>query len=271
MQPIMRRILSASIFTIFAIYAAAQSGVGGGGQTNVSGGGSSGGSPTAGAQGFSGVINGAASAYNLQSGFQAFGCTITNGSPNVACTDVTFTTAMIGWLFHATNGGGCCLNQVGSVYLFGLNGGAENTIIGCSPSCPSGTAIVSTNATASATPTPPNSAIVTFGPDMTTTLTAMTTAGNAGVNCLPILLPGGIFLSKQPQFNYSTCQLPIQGPGDRQDIIWGYGAFSSMIAPTQDFNFAACTFGASGKGCFASAQGTRLREWGESIDRNTAC
>jgi hypothetical protein len=274
-----------------ALWAAAQSGVGGGGQSNVSGGGTGGPaivssltlpctngtavSLTTGAVGLYVCVNGvwvfsgndggnyiSAVAYSVQPGLQAFDCTFTSGSPNVSCTNTTFTSAMIGWLVHGTNG--CCgsTNQIGSIYEFPLNAGAENTIIGCSPSCPSKTAILSSNASNTVNPGATNGSILTFGPDMTTAITTMTTAvwntPTTFPDCPVIILPGPVVLTKSGQFNSATCKMPVQGNNDTQGSVQGWNGFAAQLAPTQDFNFATCTGGGSPASCFFGIQGIRL-------------
>jgi hypothetical protein len=203
--------------------------------------------------------------YNMAPGSQIFGCTITSGSPNVSCPGFTFTSAMIGWLVDATNG--CCGvgNQIGSVYSFNLNSSAENTIIGCSPSCPSTTAIISTNAAHNVSS---GSSIVTIGPDATAGATAVTAAlnspTNTGAQCPPVVFGGGIYMVRQAEFNLNGngCHLPVEGSGDTQAYFFGWGGLGSMIHPTQDFSFTSCTGGGSGKGCFFSGHGIHIQSLG---------
>jgi hypothetical protein len=166
---------------------------------------------------------------------------------------------MIGWLAHAT---GVASLGSGAAYVSALNAGAETTIIGCSPSCPSKTAILATNNTS----TVASGGAFTFGPDDTTALQNLFTAAwntpTTAPNCLAVILSGGVFLTKQPQGNTATCKMGSSGPNDTQAAVVSWSAFSGMLAPTQDFNFAGCTGGTSGKVCFWGVVGVRIQNVG---------
>jgi hypothetical protein len=209
-----------------------------------------------------GVIFGAS--FGLVPGFIAWDCGVTSGSPNVVCTNTTFTSANIGWLAHAT---GPNTTGAGGPYLTTLNGGAETTIIGCSPSCPSHTAILATNNNT----TVGSGVAFTTGPDMTANLTSLFSAAwntpTSAPNCLAVVLSGGIYMTKTGQGNTATCSMQSSGSGDTQAAVVSWSSFSGMLAPTQDFNFTtgagqSCGGGISNNTCFWSVQGIRLQNVG---------
>src|SRR5271154_6884516 len=141
-------------------------------------GGSSSGSRT-----FSGgtVLDVTQSPYNVKTGFIAFDCGWTNTQSTVTCTTTTFTSAEIGWVMFGTSG--CC----GAQNLFaGTTTMPVGTITGCSPSCPSHVATVSSTANATTSQFATfgflGASIFGFGPDMSTNLATAFTAAIAGPN-----------------------------------------------------------------------------------------
>lgn len=212
------------------------------------------------------TINVSAAPYNMTGGYQIYDAAITSTSPNVTSTGFTFTSAMVGWLAHYTNcAGSPC---TGSVYEFPLNGGAENTIIGCSPSCPSHVAIMSTNASASVAA---GSGIFTFGPNVDAGWTALEAALNSystTPNCPVVIFGGGYYMTRRGRFNKITCLNPawnfsFTSGQDQLLTISGLGEpTNSYIEPTQDFDFTtgannSCGGGTSNNTCFGGAQATK--------------
>jgi hypothetical protein len=238
-------------------------------QSNMGGGGTTGGSATL----LPGnTINVSAAPYNMAGGFQIYDAATTITSPNVTSTGFTFTSSMIGWLAHMTNCAGTPC--VGSGYLFPLNGGAENTIIGCSPSCPSHIAVLSQNANASVAA---GSGIFTFGPNNDAGWTALEAALNSYStvpNCPVVIMGGGYYFTRKGRFNTVTClnpawNAPFTGSNlDKLLTVSGLGEpTNTYIELTQDFDFTSglgnsCGGGVSNNTCFGGAQATKFMNIG---------
>ena len=211
-------------------------------------GGGSGGSATFG-NGTS-VIDGSAT---VTPGFMAFDCTLTSGSNQISCTNTTITQTMVGWLIHATNAAGGVNAYANSVYEIPLNSGAENTITGCVPSCPSKTFTVTKNASATVNP---GQSWVSIGPDMTTAMFNLfqNAWNNPTVfpNCPTIYLPGPIIMVKHGLVGFHggvqggfSCSMPLEANSENSGAVIGSTPFTSQIMLTQDFDFTAT----SGQSC----------------------
>ena len=167
---------------------------------------------------------------------------VTNGSSTVTCNNCNFTNADVGKNIEATTG--CC---GGPAMFSGVLSLASTPIT----SVTNATTVSVAPATAVATCTP--GCTLGYGHNDDTGWTAVDNAINAGPNCSTIVFPFGYSFTKEPHFgSFSGTHLcdTSAAAHDYNYRFLGGGPYTSVLVIQSDFDWPACLFGVSNKGCY---------------------
>lgn len=169
---------------------------------------------------------------------------ITAGSSIITCNNCNFSNADSLKLIEATTG--CCggqsmFNGVLSIAITQITSVINSTSVSIAPA----TAIISCTVTC----------VLGYGTNDDIGWTAVDNAINSSVNCSTIVFPFGYSFIKEPHFQPFSgshlCESSSSGHDYNYRFLGG-GPYTSVMILQSDFDWAACLFGTSNKGCFLS-------------------